>query len=210
MIMELSELRENETLKISVRKASENGNGIEFEECLYKAMYIYPKPDNPNAQAVDAHAKQIYDAELIERSLCSAWDMFKPLTYMNVQKFFTGENYDLLMSGKIRTVKKDRKRPGTWEPYEEIKQVMEYEYMFNDIFHVPSGSIIECKVYQNSRGREEHLNKIRMNRSRYKSADYFLLAHDRDDYEFDITDFITMSQQGYCRNLDFREVLLNQ
>ena len=36
-----------------------------------------------------AHAKQIYDAECVERSICEAWpEYFKPLTYVNVMKYF--------------------------------------------------------------------------------------------------------------------------
>ncbi len=209
--MELSELREKETLKISIAKASENEDGIDFEECLYKAMYIYPKPDNPNAQTAEAHAKQIFDSELIEWSVCEVWpEFFKPLTFRNVQKFFKGEEYNLLMSGKERTVKKNRKRKtdtGDWIAYDEIKTVLEYEYMFNDLFHIPSGVIIECKVYKNDRGRREHIENIRKFRSRYKSADYFLLAHDKSNVEFDVTDLISMSQQGYCKYHDFRELV---
>jgi hypothetical protein len=215
----ISEISGKDTLKIAISKAKENVDGVDFEECLYKAMYIYPKPHNPNAQTVDAHAKQIYDSELIERSVCEVWpEYFKPLTFRNVQKFFTGEDYDRLMAGVERTVTKDRKRKtatGDWESYDEIKKVIEYEYMFNDIFWVPNMHngfetaqlIIECKVYKDESGRRNHIDKIRNMRNRYKSVDYFLLAHDKSDTEFDVTDLISMSQQGHCKYHDFKELV---
>ena len=205
--MNISEIGDT-TLKIAISKSPENEDGIDFEECLFKAMYIYPPPHNTNIKTVDEHAKQIYDSELIERSVCNVWpEFFKPLTYKNVQKYFEGEAYDLLMSGKKRTVTKNRMRKnnGAWESYDEVKHVYEYEYMFNDLFHIPSLMILECKVYKNGKGRLDHIQNIVRSRKRYKSADYFLLAHDKSDIEFDITDCISVTQQGYVRYHDFRE-----
>jgi len=217
--MELLPLSEpRHTLKMCIPKVKNVYDGLAFEECLYKAMYIYPKPINPNAQTIESHAKQIYSAELIERSICDVWpEYFKPLTFHTVQEYFGNSddkdvmtNYDLLMNGVERTVTKNRKRRtdlGDWEEYNEVKKVIEYDYMFNDIFHVPSKKIIECKVYKNDTGRIKHINTIRNNRSRYKSVDYFLLAHDKSDIEFDITDLFEMTQQGYCHYYDLRDLV---
>ena len=45
-------------------------NGYAFEDALMKAQYMYPKPNNPFAQDIIGHARQIYDGELLERSIC--------------------------------------------------------------------------------------------------------------------------------------------
>ena len=41
-------------------------NGYAFEDALMKAQYMYPKPNNPFAQDIIGHARQIYDGELLE------------------------------------------------------------------------------------------------------------------------------------------------
>ena len=209
--MNISEIG-NTTLRIAIAKSKENENGLDYEEALWKAMYVYPKPKNQNIKTITGHADQIYLNELIETSICECWpEFFKPLTFRNVEKFFQGESKQGLMSGKKRTVRKNRNRwnaeEGEWEAYDEIKNITEYEYMFNDIFHISSGLILECKVYKDGKGRKRHIDDIRRDRGRFRSADYFILAHDKSDVEFDITDLMSMTQQGYDRYHDFRELV---
>ena len=67
--------------------------------------------------------------------------------------------------------------------------------------------ILECKVYKDGKGRKRHIDDIRRDRGRFRSADYFILAHDKSDVEFDITDLMSMTQQGYDRYHDFRELV---
>ena len=73
-----------------IKKSEYDPDGWMFEDALHKARYIYPTPDNPNARTIEKHAIQIYDSELLERSMCEAYGNLRPLTYMNVQKYFSG------------------------------------------------------------------------------------------------------------------------
>ena len=209
--MNLSEIDPKHTQKIAITKSNTDPNGLEFELALFKAMYIYPPPYKESVRKGGqfAHAKQIYESELVERSICEAWpEYFKPLTYMNVVKHFDNEQRLSLMEAKQRTVSKNRLTAGTWQPYIESKPIQEYEYMFNDIFYEPTSVILECKVYTSESSRKSHIEKIISERSRYKSADYFILSEDKGD-TFEITDCLSVTQQGYVRYHDFRKLCIN-
>ena len=208
--MKLTEVDSRHTQRISISKSNSDPDGRDFEISLLKAMYIYPPPYKESVRKAGqfAHAKQIYESEMFERSACDAWpEYFKPLTYVNVVKYFDSEVRNSLMEAKQRTVSKNRLTAGTWQPYIESKPIQEYEYMFNDIFHIPSQMILECKVYTDDISRKGHIEKIVSERSRYKSADYFILAYDIGD-NFEITDCLSVTQQGYVRYHDFKEFVI--
>ena len=207
--MNLSEIDSKNTYRIAINKSNKDPDGNEFEIALFKAMYIYPPPEKDEARkSTLAHAKQIYDAECVERSICDTWpEFFKPLTYVNVMNHFEGDLKKHLLKGKIRTVTKNRLTQGSWQPYYEHKTIQEYEYMFNDIFHIDSSLILECKVYTDDNKRRGHINAIRNKIGRYRSADYFILAYD-SGHNFEITDCMSMTRQGYARFHDFREFVV--
>ena len=54
---------------------------------------------------------------------------------------------------------------------------------------------------------EIEIEKIVSERSRYKSADYFILSEDKGE-SFEITDCLSVTQQGYVRYHDFREFVI--
>ena len=62
----------------SIPKNNNDPYGLEFEIALMKARYVYPAPDNPHAQDIVSHAKQIYESEMLERSLCAFYDSIVP------------------------------------------------------------------------------------------------------------------------------------
>ena len=207
--MNISEIDSKNTYRIAINKSNKDPDGNEFEIALFKAMYIYPPPKKEEARVSTlAHAKQIYDAECVERSICEAWpEYFKPLTYVNVMNYFEGDLRKHLLKSKERTVTKNRLTKGTWQPYYEHKAIQEYEYMFNDIFHIPSHMIMECKIYTDLNKRRGQIKSIVEERGRYRSADYFILAHDHG-HNYEITDCISVTQQGYVRYHDFKELVL--
>ena len=88
------------TNTFTIPKVCEDLNGYEYEIALMKARYVYPEPDNPDANTIEKHAQQIYDSEMLERVVCETWkDLFRPLTYANVEQYFTdGSKRDKLLS----------------------------------------------------------------------------------------------------------------
>ena len=160
-------------------------DGYEFEIALYKAKYIYPTPDNPLCNTIEKHAIQIYESEMLERSLCFLYDSLRPLTYVNVQKYFTGN---------IKSVLLEKTNPYTISKTKNsenhTKVISEYVYEFNDIFSTQTKNIIECKTYKSEAGRSRHLKKIRSQRD-FNKCDYYLLALDNKD-SFEMTDFVSL------------------
>ena len=47
---------------MKILKNNNDPDGIEFENALIRARYVYPSPEYPNAQSIIDHAKQIYAA----------------------------------------------------------------------------------------------------------------------------------------------------
>ena len=92
-----------------ILKDNNDPNGYAFEDALTKAQYMYPKPRNPHIHTVLQHAQQIYDGELIERSICKQLpDAFKPINMTNCKKYFVGHqpNQFLLKTKKEKYQKK--------------------------------------------------------------------------------------------------------
>ena len=194
-----------------IQKDNNDPNGYAFEDALAKAQYMYPKPRNPHIHTILQHAQQIYDGELIERSICKQFpDTFKPINMVNsVRYFMNSPKNDFLMNSKDRKISKQmmRKNNGNWETYYEEKSVTEWEYTYYDIFHVPSLSIVECKTYDSDEGRKSHLQHIRENDWKYKNMDYFLIALNRDDETFEITDFLQLNGQNQFKSLNIDEFI---
>jgi len=73
-----------------IQKDHNDPNGYAFEDALAKAQYMYPKPRNPHIHTILQHAQQIYDGELIERSVCKQFPkLFKPINMVNSIKHFS-------------------------------------------------------------------------------------------------------------------------
>ena len=112
---------------MKILKNNNDPDGIEFENALIRARYVYPSPENPNAQSIIDHAKQIYDSEMLERSL-SALEDFVPVTYSNVKKYLE-ENISsrLLKKQSSYTMTKQKKT------VVHTREIWEYPYEFLDI-----------------------------------------------------------------------------
>ena len=193
-----------------IQKDNNDPNGYAFEDALAKAQYMYPKPRNPHIHTILQHAQQIYDGELIERSICKQLSEFKPINMTNCKKYFEGmKPWEFLLKTKERKITKEmmRKNNGAWETYYEEKNVTEWEYMYYDIFHVPTLSIIECKTYDSDEGRKSHLQHIRENTWKYKNMDYFLIASNKDETSFEITDFLSLNDSNQFKNHDINEFI---
>ena len=65
--------------------------GLEFEIALMKARYIYPAPENKGIHPDDilGHAKQIYESEMLERSLCAFYESIVPVTYRTASEYLS-------------------------------------------------------------------------------------------------------------------------
>ena len=89
-----------------IQKDNNDPNGYAFEDALAKAQYMYPKPRNPHIHTILQHAQQIYDGELIERSICKQFpDTFKPINMVNsVRYFMNSPKNDFLMNSKDRKI----------------------------------------------------------------------------------------------------------
>jgi hypothetical protein len=190
---------------MKIPKIKHDENGLEFEISLFKAMYIYPKPDRQDRQGVFSHALNIYEGEEFNRSLCDYCpELFKPFTYKNVQDYFPF--HKKLQEQKDRTITKNRFRKtpmGTWEEYNEVKKVKEFVYMFQDVFHIPTCSIIELKKYETDSGRSNHLNKIRAKR-KMMIADYYFIARECETH-FEITDCLSLNDNGQFQRHNIEE-----
>jgi len=172
-------------MKHTIPKSNNDPHGYEFEIALYKAKYIYPIPDNPLCNTIEKHAIQIYESEMLERSLCFLYDSLSPLTYVNVQKYFTGNKKSVLLEKtNPYTISKTKNSEN------HTKVISEYVYEFNDIFSIQTKNIIECKTYKSEAGRNRHLKKIRSQRN-FNKCDYYLLALDTGN-SFEMTDFFSL------------------
>ena len=189
-----------------IYKLCKDLNGYEYEIALMKARYVYPKPDNPDANTIEKHAQQIYDSEMLERVICETWENeFRPLTYANVERFFTTPvKRNKLLSKQRPYVQTKYKRT-----VEHTKEVFEYTYEFHDIFHVSSESVIECKTYTSETGLKRHKNKIRERRSlrRENLNDYYLLCKNVENDYFEVEHFLSLNENNQFIKHDFEELI---
>ena len=192
-------------------KDNNDPNGYAFEDALAKAQYMYPKPRNPHIHTILQHARQIYDGELIERSICKEFPgVFRPINMINCMKYFKqASSHQFLLKSKDRKISKETMRKNNNEliKYNEVKTVTEWDYMYYDIFHVSTLSLIECKTYDSEEGRKKHLQHIRENNWKYKNMDYFLLALNKDNTSFEITDFLSLNGLNQFKNHNLTEFI---
>lgn len=187
---------------LTVKKISKDPHGLEYELALFKAMYIYPKPIRLDRQGVHEHALNIYEGELLNRSLVESYPhLFAPMTYKNVEKYLPEKWFTYTE----RTVTKNRSRRNGdyWEDYDEVKKVPEYRYMFEDIIHIPSRSVIECKKYTSETGRARHRKRL-LEKKHFIWSDFIFMAEDRPD-DFIITDVLSINQNGKFRRHELNE-----
>lgn len=177
-----------------IPKSNNDPYGLEFDRCLSLARYVYPSPDNPHAQEIVAHAKQIYEAELIERSLCAMDKSFVPCTYKTIYENF-GLQSPLLTKQKPYVMTKNR------ETVKHVRTIFEYPYEFLDILHVPTKSIIECKVAVSENSLARHRKKI-LDKWRTRRGpdynDYYLMSMDKGN-AFEIIDFVKIVAGKFVR-----------
>jgi len=180
-------------MKVIIPKDNNDPDGYAFQDAYNKARYIYPAPDNKNVMdTIYKHALQIYNSEMLERSLCAFNSQLKPLTHLNVLNHYKDSKMMVpLMKEKTpyRIVKHKKNYDGSDK--KETKLVSEFNYEFNDIFCTTDLKIIECKTYKDRSGRQNRLNKIRSQRPMHL-CDYYLLAHDKNEEEFEVTDFYSL------------------
>ena len=92
---------------MEILKDNNDPNGYAFEDALAKAQYMYPKPRNPHIHTILQHAQQIYDGELIERSICKQLPDFKPINMINCKKYFEEmKPWEFLLKTKERKISK--------------------------------------------------------------------------------------------------------
>ena len=190
---------------MKILKNNNDPDGIEFENALIRARYVYPSPENPNAQSIIDHAKQIYDSEMLERSL-SALEDFVPVTYSNVKKYLE-ENISsrLLKKQSSYTMTKQKKT------VVHTREIWEYPYEFLDIIHTPTKSVIECKVHKDDSGADRQRKKIL---KKYNNSfgpdpnDYYLLCRDDGD-SFFVDQFLSINNFGKFIKHNFKDFVEN-
>ena len=169
----------------SIPKSNNDPYGLEFDRCLALARYVYPAPDNPYAQEIVSHAKQIYESELIERSLCAMSEDFVPCTYKTISENFGTSSPLLERQNHYRLIKEK-------SAVRHERVIFEYKYEFLDILHLPTKSIIECKVASGEASLERHRKKI-LEKWRTRRGidynDYYLIAYNKKN-EFEVLDFL--------------------
>ena len=174
---------------------------MEFDRCLALARYVYPAPHNPYAQEIVAHAKQIYEAELIERSLCSHGYGFVPCTYKTIYETF-GVDSPLLQPQKPYVMTKNK------VSVKHVREIYEYPYEFLDVLHTPTQSIIECKVASSEVSADRHrkniLEKWRTRRGTDPN-DYYLITMDKET-SFEILEFLRIVNGRFSR-VNFEDFL---
>jgi len=175
--------------------------GLEFEIALMKARYVYPAPDNPHAQDIVSHAKQIYESEMLERSLCAFYESIVPITYKTACEHLQDS---LRKSGTPYTITKNKSETNIHK-----RTIYEYPYEFLDVLHVPSRKVIECKVHKSDAGLERHRRRILERRNVRRGddlSDYYLICLDKDD-EFEVTEFLSFGATGRFVRENFEEFM---
>ena len=184
-----------------IPKNSNDPFGLEFELALLKARYVYPAPDNPNASEIVSHAKQIYESEMLERSLCAFYESIVPITYKTTSEYLE-KSYAVPQQEYLIT-----KHKSTTNVHKRI--ISEYPYEFLDVLHVPSQKVIECKVYKSESGLSRHRKKILDRRSSRRGndlSDYYLIAKDIPT-GFEVTEFLSIGATGRFVRENFEEFI---
>ena len=175
--------------------------GLEFEIALMKARYVYPAPDNPHAQDIVSHAKQIYESEMLERSLCAFYESIVPITYKTACEHLQDS---LRKSGTPYVVTKNKSETNIHK-----RTIYEYPYEFLDVLHTPSRKIIECKVYKTEESKVRHRRRILERRSYRREndpSDYYLLCEDKDS-GFEVGEFLSITERGKFVRENFEEFI---
>ena len=89
--------------QLTIPKNNNDPLGLEFEIALMKARYVYPAPENTDIHPDDilGHAKQIYEAEMLERSLCAFYESIVPVTYRTTSEYLSNKFLHKQSSYKI-------------------------------------------------------------------------------------------------------------
>ena len=152
-------------------------NGYAFEDALMKAQYMYPKPNNPYAQDIISHARQIYDGELLERSICNAYpNLFKPINAYNVLKYFP-EHPVLNKTSDIFHI--------------PTRSIIECKTYTSD----------------GGRSRRSSEIRDPRNRYRFENCDYFIFAKPIEDHSYEITDFLSLTDKNQFKTHNFDEFI---
>ena len=190
--------------QLTIPKNNNDPLGLEFEIALMKARYVYPAPENTDIHPDDilGHAKQIYEAEMLERSLCAFYESIVPVTYRTTSEYLSNKFLHKQSSYKIVNNKS--------ETNTHIRNIYEISYEFLDVLHVPSRKIIECKVHKSDAGLERHRRKILDKRRNVRRgddlSDYYLICLDKDD-EFEVTEFLSFGATGRFVRENFEEFM---
>ncbi len=185
----------------SIPKNNNDPYGLEFEIALMKARYVYPAPDNPHAQDIVSHAKQIYESEMLERSLCAFYDSIVPITYKTCTTYL---NESLRSFGKSYVITKAKSETNIHK-----RTIYEYPYEFLDVLHKPSRKIIECKVFRNDESKARHRRRILERRNSRRGddpSDYYLICKDKGD-EFELSEFLSIGATGKFVRENFGEFI---
>jgi len=177
--------------------------GLEFEIALMKARYVYPAPENTNIHPDDilSHAKQIYESEMLERSLCAFYKDIVPVTYRTTSEHLSDKILHKQSSYKIV---KYKSKTNT-----HIRNIYEMPYEFLDVLHVPSRKVIECKVHKSDAGLERHRRRILERRNVRRGddlSDYYLICLDKG-HEFEVTEFLSFGATGRFVRENFEEFI---
>ena len=189
--------------RVTIPKNNNDPFGLEFEIALMKARYVYPAPDNTNIHSDDilGHAKQIYESEMLERSLCAFYKDIVPVTYRTTSEHLSDKILHKQSSYKIV---KYKSKTNT-----HIRNIYEMPYEFLDVLHVPSRKVIECKVHKSDAGLERHRRRILERRNVRRGddlSDYYLICLDKD-HEFEVTEFLSFGATGRFVRENFEEFM---
>lgn len=192
--------------KITVPKALNDPNGEYYEAALFKAMYHYPKPDRLDRQDIHSHALNILEGEALERSIVAAYpSLYKSMNYKNVSQYLPDK---WLKYKKKKITKFPMYKPinNKFVAYTEEREVPVFDYEYEDLIHLPTRTVIECKKYVSESSFKRHRKNL-IKRSHYIQCDYILFAYDsEDDTEpYEITHVLSLTKTGQFRNHDLTE-----
>ena len=82
-----------------------------------------------------------------------------------------------------------------------VRKIFEYPYEFLDVLHVPTKSIIECKVASSDASLERHRKKI-LEKWRTRRGpdynDYYLICNVKEN-NFEVIDFLKIVSGRFAR-----------
>ena len=81
------------------------------------------------------------------------------------------------------------------------RTIFEYQYEFLDVLHVPTRSIIECKVASSDASLERHRKKIMEKWRTRRGTDYndYYLICKSNETEFEVIDFLRIVNGRFTR-----------